>query len=66
MYRRNGVVERKSSEFNEDPHTILMSNSQMQSYLRTLLKINDNEYNNRSVIIRPNKKTKLHTTIFPS
>lgn len=41
-------------------------NKGSHSQMRTLL-MNDNEYNNSSVIIRPNKKTKLHTTtIFPS
>lgn len=51
---------------NNKRNKILMVHSQMQRFLRTLLMINDNEYNNGTVIIRPNKKTKLHTTKFPS
>jgi len=65
MYRKVVyLLERNPSEYKGN--TILMVHSQMQSFLRTLLMINDNEYNNSSVIIRPNKKTKLHTTKFPS
>lgn len=63
MYRKVAyLLERKSSEFKKRNQV----HSQMQSFLRTLLMINDNENNNGSVIIRPNKKTKLHTTKFPS
>lgn len=65
MYRKVVYLERKSSEHKRNK--ILMVHTQMQNYLRTLLMINDNDYyNNGSVIIRPNKKTKLHTTKFPS